>query len=431
MLGTSFKLTISPHILRMQSEGDPFHRPSPRSVALIVLVLIYVCPAVLAADEGERIPIFLIGATHPAINPFTGYFMQDPLFIYALEPIPPDLPDGEKQKLDRIYYPRTRQILIESYDMIIFYDARLQHFTPRQLHDLDYAFREAGMGSIATFGPAWEQVWEVTTLYDTSPAFDYTDEWYHGLFWVGLRRDRDPVFTPFIELGMEKLLGDAYHLMVEKPGATVWADMMPMGTPWMISWRPGGSEAGLQWVCTDGFNAQWWGIGGSQGRTGTFGVLGSNPYAIDMSTNLILHSLDLPLISDIHARREARHLLSAFNEEKILILHMMDWADGFGANTVPLTERLSVVEDEAEAATEYYLVQDYPTVISQMEGISSKVSGITRDAVRLKNEAMFWVFVVEWLVVTSTGIVSGLVVWMLMGRRRIYKAVETTRLTSG
>jgi hypothetical protein len=312
--------------------------------------------------------------------------------------------------------------------MIVFNDARLQHFTPRQLNDLDYAFREAGMGSFATFGPAWEQVWEVTTLYDTSPAKDYTDEWFHGVFYVRFHRDREPIFTPFIELGMEKVLGDAYHLMVEKQGAVVWGDMLPRNTPWMISWRPGGTEAGLQWVCTDGFNALWWGISGWGKGTGTTGIEGGNPYAIDMTTNLILYSVGRTLISDIHARREARHLLSSFNEEKILILHMMDWADTFGANTMPLTLRLASLEIEAEVGVQFYLEEDYGNVISHMNEITTRISEITSDTVKLKDQAMFWVFVSEWLIVTSAGILSGLVLWSLMVRRSVYREVGGTRL---
>jgi hypothetical protein len=417
----SFKAGMKPFRVRELTSLNPRWL-----VIILAMVIVLACP--YSWGEDGRISVFLIGWTHPIGNPFTGYFMRDPLFTFAVEPIPPDIPDSEKQKLDRIYYPRTRQIMIDTYQMIVFNDARLHHFTPRQFHDLDYAFREAGMGSISTFGPAWEQVWEGSTLYDTSPALDYTDEWYHGVFFVRFRRETQPVFTPFVELGMEKVLGDAYHLMVEKPGATVWADMLPRGTPFLISWKPGGSKAGLQWVFTDGFNAQWWGIAGSRGRTGTYGIEGGNPYAIDMATNLLLYSLDRPLISDIYARREARHLLEAFNEEKILILHMMDWADKFGANTVPLTLQLADVEADAAGSVDYYLEQDYQTVIEQMKEISLGISKITAKAVRVKDAALFWVFISEWLIVTGTATLAGLTLWSLMIRKKAYRAVGTTRL---
>ncbi len=394
----------------------------------LVIALSLLIGSGASTKPNDRISVFLIGSVHPAQNPFTGYFMQDPLFTYRLEPIPPDIADSEKQKLDRIYYPRTRQALIDSFDLIIFNDARIQHFTTKQFHDLDFAFREAGMASVATFGPAWEQIWRVSTLYDTSPAYDYTDQWYHGIFWVEFRKNRDPVFDSFVDLGMERILGDAYHKMVEKQGATVWADMMPLGTPFLISWRPGGNKAGLQWVFTDGFNAKWWGISGSQHAAGTIGIEGSNPYAIDMATNLVLYSVGQPLVSDIHARREARYLLSSLRAERSLALQMMEWADSFGANTFDMAQRLAQAEARVGPAIDSYVEQEYADAIERLNVMSSEISEISRDAVRLKNQAMFWVFLSEWLVVTFAAIVSGVSLWTLMVRRRAYKAVRTTRL---
>jgi hypothetical protein len=386
---------------------------------------------ILAEDPQQdhgRIHCFLIGGVHPEVNPFTGFFMEDPLFGYGVEPIPPDISNEEKRRLDRIYYPRTRKDLVESFDMVIFRDARIDHFTTKQLHDLDYAFREAGMASLSTFGPAWETVWEPTILYDLAPISDYTSQWYRGIFWVRFRKERVPVFTPFIELGMEKVVGNAYHMMTPRQGAVVWGDMQPRNTPWLASWRPGGGNAGMQWAVADCFNALWWGVSGYMHSEGTTGVAGTNPYAIDFATNLILYSLDRPLINDIHARREARHLISLFNAEKLLIFSMMEWAESFGATTLPLSIRLAELDLEVEDAVNHYLDEDYQATIQLMQSVSDRVTEITGDAVRLKNEALYWVFVTEWLVVTSTSLATGFLVWSLMIRKRMYREIKSTRL---
>ena len=50
-------------------------------------------------------------------------------------------------------------------------------------------------------------------------------------------------------------------------------------------------------------------------------------------------------------------------------------------------------------------------------------------ALEAKDAALFWVFVTEWLVVTASGMICGVVVWALMVRRRFYREVEVTRLT--
>jgi hypothetical protein len=49
------------------------------------------------------------------------------------------------------------------------------------------------------------------------------------------------------------------------------------------------------------------------------------------------------------------------------------------------------------------------------------------EAVRVKNSALFWIYVIEWLVVTATLMISGMVVWGLMVRRRYFREVRSTR----
>jgi len=388
---------------------------------MVVLIVSQAYCATNTGGDDLRIPCFVMGErVDPAGNAFTASFIQDPLFRYAAYPLPPDLSDAEKRKLDRVYFPRTRKILVESFDAIIIRDARIGHFTSNQFRDLDYVFREAGMASVTIHGPSWEQVWSVvTTLYELSPVDNFKIRFYEP--WrVVFRREREPVFLPFIELGMEKVVGEAYGTMEAKQGATVWADMQPQDVPWLVSWRPGGTEAGLQWVFADKFDAAWWGLG--------YGTRDTNPYSIDLATNLLLYSLGKPLISDIHARRKARSLLYGFKAQKILILSLMDWAEDFGANTRSLSSQLAILESEAEGAAGSYLVQDYATAIGLMESHLARMGEISREAVRLKDQAMFWVYLSEWLATTSVAIASGTVLWSLMMRRSLYRAVEATRI---
>jgi hypothetical protein len=384
---------------------------------IILGLLLVLSLSALSADV-QRISCFLIGKVDARACPFTGFFREDPLFSYNLEPIPADLPDSDKRKIDRQYFPRNREILID-YDFIVFSDARVQHFTSRQLADLDYAFREAGVASFYSFGPAWEHAFLSTILYDIVPIRDY-NYYLHRPWRVSFRTDREAVFTPFIELGMEKVLGEAYGEGTPRQGTTVWADMVPNGWPWLVSWRPGGTGAGVAWYTADEFNTIWWGL--------SAGSRDVNPYAIDMATNLILYSRGMPLISDILTRREARRLISTFQAEKLLVLAMMEWADMFGANILPLSDQLTELEEDVERATTFYLEQDYPDAISAMEEVSPKIMGITNQAMELKDQALFWVYLSEWLAITSVSLVTGAVIWNLMVRRRAYRHVGVTRL---
>ena len=64
-----------------------------------------------------------------------------------------------------------------------------------------------------------------------------------------------------------------------------------------------------------------------------------------------------------------------------------------------------------------------------MAVLSSKLKEITALAVQLKDQALFWVFISEWLAVTSAAIFAGILVWTLMIRRKAYRPVKVTRLT--
>jgi hypothetical protein len=397
----------------------------PRASSSVLLgsmaFLVLIAQSAFPLDHPAIISCFLIGGVSPRQCPLTGYFREDPMFRYSVEPIPADLSDDDKRKIDRQYFPRSQDALLE-YEFIAFTDARVQHFTPRQFSQLEYAFLEAGVTSFSSFGPSWLHAFETTILYNIVPISEY-DFYFHRPWRVSFRRDREPVFLPFIELGVEKVVGEAYGEAKPRQGSTTWADMIPNGWPWLVSWRPGGKAAGIAWVCADEFNSIWWGLDPS--------ARGTNPYAIDLVTNLVLYSRGRPLIADIQARREARRLLSTFQSRKLVVLSMMEWADAFGANILPLSQELTLLEMDVESAALSYLDQEYALCITGMESMEPRIASITGDAVRLKDEALFWVYLSEWLAVTSVGMVSGVVVWSLMVRRRMYRSVGVTRLTSG
>ncbi len=388
------------------------------AMATVSVLSVWLSSSVTLGQD-PRISCFVFGNVHPILNPFVAYFDEDPLFTYGLEPIPSGLTDEQRRKYDRLYFPRTRKILL-SYDMFFFADARIQHFSPRQWHDLEYGFRDGGVSSFYSFGPAWTQAFSGSILRPLLPTRDY-DFHFHHPFRVIFRRERDPVFTPFIELGMENVAGDAYGMIYPRQGVTVWADMQPLNLPWLISWKPGGSDPGQAWVLADELNMAWWGTAlASRNR---------NPYAIDMVINLILYSVDRPLITDIHSRRQARHLLYDYRTRKLLVLSMMEWADAFGANTLPMTEELAELDDVSVDARDRFLEQEYDAVITSMHSNLAAIDVLTGEAIRLKDEALFWVYIIEWLVVTSTGLLAGVIVWGLMIRRMMYKAARTTRTT--
>ena len=391
---------------------------SDKAIVRVLLVFLLVAGSnmVLGQLEGERISAFVMGhSSWIWYNPFRILFMRDPLFTHSIYPLPPFIDIAAKSKLDRVYYPRTREHLVNGYDLMVFHDIRTA-FTPRQVHDLDHAFREEGMNAFCGLCLGWDYAWEPTILREVLPVTEHgsVTPFFRG-YQVQFFRDRDPVFTPFIELCIEKVVGDQYCTMEVKQGATIWGMIKPYEIPWMVSIRPGGRNAGLQWLQSHTFEG-WW-------------TEEENPYSMDVATNMIFYSLGIPLIDDIQARREARRLFTNLQSQKSIILSMMEWAESFGAQVTDLNDRLTDLEDDIDTATHAYLQQDYPETINLLGAVSEITRGISNDAVRLKDEALFWVYLSEWLVVTATAIVAGGVVWSLMVRRRMYRTPGSTRLS--
>jgi len=383
--------------------------------ALVCMILIPTSPA----QSRQRISCFLIGSVQPAICPLPGFFAEDPLFVYESDPHQAGLTLDERMKLDRLYFPRTRQRLLEKSDMVFFADPYIDHFTSRQFGDLYYAFTRGGMPSYWSFGPSYGHIIQNCILNDLIPISDYRG-YFHKTWRPVFQREREGVFLPFIPLGMQQIPGSAYAEMKPREGTIIWADMQPLNLPWIVSWRPGGKEAGVAWVYADEFNLDWWGLKPGNRQ--------QNPYALDMITNMILHSLGRSLIADIHARREARHHLSAFRSEKLLVISMLEWADMFGANTLALSNELSELDSKGTAAADQYIEQEYAACISILEDVSRDVKRISNEAVRLKDEALFWVYLSEWLAVSSAAIIGAVLLWSLMIRRKVYRAVKTTKL---
>ncbi len=273
------------------------------------------------------------------------------------------------------------------------------------------------MVSVTVHSLSWS-VWQNTVLLDVSPITDYRFRFESN--WRVHFREKTPVFQPFVDLGIEKVTGWEYAMIDVRQEAKIWADIVPQNTPWLVSWRPGEGNAGMQWVFGDKFDNSWW--------AKTTQARGRNPYALEFATNLLLHSLDRPLIGDIHARREAKRLLSIFRTRELMVLSMLNWAERFGANTFRISRSLSELEEEFEDAVDRYLEQDYAAATSFMQELDLRVSEISARAEKLKDQALFWVYISEWLIVTSVAMVAGFSLWTLMVKRRLYRPARETRV---
>jgi hypothetical protein len=78
-------------------------------------------------------------------------------------------------------------------------------------------------------------------------------------------------------------------------------------------------------------------------------------------------------------------------------------------------------------ATPLYLDLRLQEALETFERVDEMVKDVEVLAIEVKNRALFWVYVVEWLAVTGTSMITGFILWTIMVRRRLYRMVKTTR----
>ena len=88
---------------------------------------------------------------------------------------------------------------------------------------------------------------------------------------------------------------------------------------------------------------------------------------------------------------------------------------------------LSEVDDIKRESNQLYLDEQYQESLEKLEEAFEGLKRVADDSVKVKETALFWIYMIEWFTVTGTCVLTGFVLWTLMVRRRLYREVEVTR----
>jgi len=116
-----------------------------------------------------------------------------------------------------------------------------------------------------------------------------------------------------------------------------------------------------------------------------------------------------------------------FRSLKGYLFSVMDFAEKLGANTIPVFKMLTEIDGKFESSVEAYIGGAYTSAEEILESSIKDLNDASALAFRLKDQAMLWIFLIEWLTVTATMAIAGFILWSLMVRRRLYEEVESTR----
>ena len=79
-------------------------------------------------------------------------------------------------------------------------------------------------------------------------------------------------------------------------------------------------------------------------------------------------------------------------------------------------------------ARQDYIELRFDEVTELYDEIIDLLGVLEQEAIELKERALLWVYLIEWLAVTGVSMVTAFVLWSLMVRRRLYREVGATRM---
>jgi hypothetical protein len=375
--------------------GDPFLRPGYPTTALV---------------EDPKIQLTRIEAEIGYSNPAVG-----------LE---------NMQRFLRLYLPRTESTLIDNYDMLIITAIRSNDLKREFQLWAKKAVEEHGFGllmsddptsfggsiTVWTTGPPWDD----TPVGSILPVFQNEHITYRDHNFRIKPAEPNPI-TDGIRWDNMPLIW-SHNRPDPKPGAKVLAVTTdetvatdPQNDPIITTWDVGNGRT-LAFI---------WDWGGN-------GVVGLYhwEYWKDLISRLVYYPVRAKIPSDVAVTHKLRLQIGLYASEKNLLLSLIDFADTFGANTFALNANLAETESLRKEVDELWIREEFEEALVAMDVAFESLAQDMEDAVKAKDRALLWVYVIEWLTVMGTSMVTGVVLWALMVRRRLYREVGATRFES-
>jgi len=376
---------------------------------LALFILAAIGPLHLVAASGTSagpIKILAMGQVDPAYSPLLGLMNSEPAFSGTLvicRSIFVEYTESEIHRFIRIYFPRSYDDLIE-YDFFVYDQPILTFFDDTQIEWMYRAMERDGTGALAftiSQMPEMYMPWMNSILPKGFPhdqakiiaAARYNIVPYD----IQINDDESlpSVLKPFKRLGIENVKPfGMLRLMFAKEGTTEWARAIHLpyagyqSCPLFVSWEYGEKKSRI-WAT--------------------------------------VYSCRRRLPEDVLMVHRIRGQFSEFKSRMGMLYSLLDFIERFGANTRRLQRDISQLNSMQEEAKSLYLSQDFEGAMAKENEVAEFFSQVEAKAVKLKAQALVWVYLVEYLAVSGTVAMVAFATWSLMVRRRLYRAVKTTR----
>jgi uncharacterized membrane protein len=394
---------------------------------VVVLAVIALCASTASAKEPKRDPetgiirLLYIGA--PFMQGPYAVFRQDPLL--ATTPVDGNLfgvPPEQVKKSMRQYMPRTREDMVERYDIIGLDDTHFSAHPSQTIHWLADGCEEDGLGlfmagGFESFGGgAGYPSWGGTVLDRVLPVectSAYADD---GVNVVTNFNDELMGSIPWDEYEMHNVFG-GHNVLKTRQGANQVSQVTRLlggaRDPGWVWWDVGN---GRFFASAPGFR------GGSAGK----GFIRWKHYP-DFVSNTMYFVAGMTPPSDIVLLYTTRQRFRDVDAQRNVVISTIDFISRFGADTRKVDNKIVEADDRLKEAKRHFVDLELAESKNAAEETFLMLGEAYDLAIEAKDTALFWVFLTEWLAVSATGLILGFVVWTLMVKRRLYKEVQVTR----
>ena len=416
----------------MQWKGSSIRQDVPIFVAVVLLVCCW------DTSQGAD-PIEVLCTGHTGSMPFMAAMLgREPMTDAVIIPTRihgvTDITPATVHRYMRLYFPRTYEDLTDRYEFLLLRGIDATYFSAAHLEWMRRAFEEAGLGglqdrSVMSSTSGYSTPWAQSSTSDAFPndaktviAVDYSK---HGSMEVILNEDPSlpPVFTPYRDLLSYQAGQGGYTMMIPREGSQTYFRSKidsysefsypePGVFPHTLGWRYG---KGYTWSLMDYSLSGFWGEA-------------MNPYGSDAYFGMLMYSTGRKLPEDVIMVHRLRIHFHEYAEQKGFVFSVISFVDRFGANTDDLVRQIAEMDESWRDSRELYLEQDYGNAFPIITGILADVALLREEALRSKDRALLWIYVIEWLTVSGTFLVAAFSLWTLMVRRRLFRSVSTTRL---
>ncbi len=391
------------------------------SVCLLVLFGPALCAGRTPRQDPEtgRLRILYIGTAFWGTSPGR-ILLLDPKIDPTLVPIITVwYTDEENARYMRLYMPKNYDDLVENKDLIHLAGVDAAMITPRWQNDFTRAVTQDGLSLLMTdghrgFGGASAQQgeWKGTRIeQEVLPVYVYTGEFVEGPILIRVLASDDPLMRS-LPWGTAPPL-NSLNKLTAKEGAIVLADDGKKGYPVLAYWDLGKGMAMIFATDLHGYYSERW--------------VKEWGYWYDFVLNLEYYSCGVDVPTDPEIMHLIRNSFSEYAHRVALLRDMMGFIEKFGARTAAIEEGMSTVEDERAEANALYLEQSYQEALDHYTSVLKAMRDLELKALRLKDNALRWIYLSEWLAVSGVLMICGVVLWALMVQRKLYREIATTR----